>query len=144
MRRPGKKTFLRLLVLLFLLVPLSSQAADFQSTWVKRVINGDTVLLTNGERVKLIGVETLGVHESKKLYRDAKRSRRDIETIRALGRRASVFTKSSVGRKQIRLEFEFTQFKMAELAAKIEAARNLYMKAAPWRSLGGGLQRGIH
>jgi acyl-CoA dehydrogenase len=27
-------------------------------------------------------------------------------------------------------EFQFVQFKMAELATKIEAARNLYMKAA--------------
>lgn len=123
----------------FLSRPLISKAPGS-----KKGINGDTVLLSNGDRVRLIGVETLGVHESKKLYRDAKRSRRDIKTIRALGRRASAFTKSSVGRKQIRLEFEFTQFKMAELAAKIEAARNLYMKAAPWRSIGGGLQRGIH
>lgn len=99
MRKPRQKIFLLFFVLLFLCFPLSSQAADSQTAWVERVVDGDTLLLTNGERVRLIGVDTPEVHQSKKLYRDAKRSGRDIKTIKALGRRASAFTKKMVGKK---------------------------------------------
>ena len=52
-----------------------SFASDFLI--VKRVIDGDTLLLGNGERVRLIGIDTPEVHESGKLYRDAERSQRD-------------------------------------------------------------------
>ena len=38
MRRPYRKTFLPLFVLLFLSIPLPSQTADSQTVWVKRVI----------------------------------------------------------------------------------------------------------
>ena len=85
---PRQKIFLTLFVLLLLFIPLSSQAADSQTAWVKRTVDGDTLLLTNGERVRLIGVDTPEVHESKKLYRDAERTGRNIKTIKALGRKA--------------------------------------------------------
>jgi hypothetical protein len=68
------------------------------------MVDGDTLFLTNGERVRLIGVDTPEVHESKKLYRDAERTGRDIRTINAFGTKASAFTKSVVDRKEVRLE----------------------------------------
>jgi len=82
----------------------SPLAADFYT--VKRVIDGDTLLLANGERVRLIGVDTPEVHVSNKLYRDAERSRRDIKTIRRLGRRASAFVRKLVQGKRVRLEYD--------------------------------------
>ena len=74
---PSQKIFIPLFVFLLLSVPISSQATDSQTAWVKRVVDGDTLLLTNGERVRLVGVDNPEVHESKKLYRDAKRSGRE-------------------------------------------------------------------
>jgi micrococcal nuclease len=62
--------------------------------------------LDNGERVRLIGVDTPEVHPSKKLQRDAERSQRDIETIQELGRRASEFTRRMVKGKKVRLEYD--------------------------------------
>jgi len=53
-----QKIFLSLFVLSFLSVCLSSEATDPQTAWGKRVVDGDTLLLTNGERVRLIGVDT--------------------------------------------------------------------------------------
>ena len=106
MRKLTLRLLLSLVIFLFLLAFLSSQAADFQIAWVKRVVDGDTLLLTNGERVRVIGVDTPEVHESKKLYWDAKRSARNIKTIKELGRRSSAFTKSLVDKKEIRLEFD--------------------------------------
>ena len=72
MRWPNRKTFL-----LIFSYPVSYL--------LKRVVDGDPLLLTNGERVRLIGVDTPEVRESGKLYQDAQRSGRDIKTIKALG-----------------------------------------------------------
>ncbi|MBW1999262.1 MAG: thermonuclease family protein [Deltaproteobacteria bacterium] len=92
-----------LLIFLFLAASLHSQDKFYR---VKRVVDGDTLLLTNGDRVRLIGVDTPEVHRSKKLYRDAKRTGRDVETIIALGKKASAFTRSIVDKKEIRLEYD--------------------------------------
>jgi len=39
---------------------------------LKRAGDDDTLLLTNGEKVRLIGADTPEVHESERLYRDDK------------------------------------------------------------------------
>ncbi len=73
---------------------------------IKRVIDGDTLLLGNGEKVRLIGVDTPEVHGSNKLKRDSNRTQTDIETIRRLGRRSSAFVKKVVKGKRVRLEYD--------------------------------------
>ncbi len=73
---------------------------------VKRVIDGDTIQLENGQRVRLIGIDTPEMHESDKLYRDAQRTRQDISTIQKLGRLAYEFTKDLVEGKRVSLEFD--------------------------------------
>jgi len=75
---------------------LIATAAFAETYTVERVVDGDTLKLTNGERVRLIGIDTPEVHPSKKLQRDAKRSGKDIETITAMGRKASKFVKDLV------------------------------------------------
>jgi len=74
--------------------------------YVERVVDGDTLKLSGGERVRLIGVDTPEVHYSEKLLRDAKRQGKDIKTIQGLGRKASAFTKDLCGGKKVRLEFD--------------------------------------
>lgn len=73
---------------------------------VQRAVDGDTLKLANGERVRLIGVDTPEVHESVKLYRDARKSNQDVATIQALGKKAAAFTKGLVEGKPVRLEFD--------------------------------------
>lgn len=73
---------------------------------VERVVDGDTLLLEDGRKVRLIGVDTPEVHESKKLYKDAKRNEQDIKTIKELGKRASLFTKNMVNGLEIELEYD--------------------------------------
>ena len=79
---------------------------DYAGLYVKRSVDGDTLVLSDGERVRLIGIDTPEVHESEKLYRDSRRSGQDIRTIQALGRRSWDFTKSLVEGKPVRLEFD--------------------------------------
>ncbi len=63
---------------------------------VRRVIDGDTVVvdLANGrlERVRLVGIDTPEVHESKKLAGESARTGRDAATLHKLGLRAAAFT----------------------------------------------------
>jgi len=79
---------------------------DYSGVSVKRVVDGDTLQLESGERVRLIGIDTPEMHESDKLYRDSQRTRQDIRTIKELGRHAYEFTRKLVEGKRVRLEFD--------------------------------------
>lgn len=81
-------------------------AADNGYIYVDRVVDGDTLKLSNGERVRLIGIDTPEVHYSQKLVRDAKKSGKDVKAIQALGSKASEFTKLLCDGKKVRLEFD--------------------------------------
>ncbi|MCM8781042.1 MAG: thermonuclease family protein [Candidatus Omnitrophica bacterium] len=73
---------------------------------VSRVIDGDTLMLESGQRVRLIGIDTPEMHDSDKLYRDSQRTGQDIRTIKELGRRAWRFTKDLTENKRVSLEFD--------------------------------------
>jgi len=73
---------------------------------VSRVIDGDTLKLSNGEKVRLIGIDTPEKYYGKKLLRDAKKDRKDIRTIQEMGNRATRFVKEFIAGKRVRLEFD--------------------------------------
>ena len=74
--------------------------------YVSRVIDGDTIKLSNGEHVRLIGIDTPESRYNKKLERDVARSRKDINEILKMGKEASHFTRDLVEGKVVRLEFD--------------------------------------
>jgi micrococcal nuclease len=67
-------------------------------------------VLENGQRVRLIGIDTPEMHTSEKLYRQARRSKTDIQKIMELGRRAYQFTRNLVGGKRVRIEFDVEKY----------------------------------
>lgn len=83
---------------------------DYSNVLVTRAVDGDTLVLENNERVRLIGIDTPEMHESNKLNRDAQRSGQDIAAIKQLGRRSYEFTKNLVEGKHVRLEFDVERF----------------------------------
>lgn len=83
---------------------------SYEDILVTRVIDGDTILIETGERVRLIGIDTPEIHESSKLYRDSQRTNRDIQTIKALGRRSFIFTENLLEGKRVRLEFDAEKY----------------------------------
>ncbi len=75
--------------------PDDQRASDAVGNWrtVERVIDGDTIVLNGGERVRLIGVDTPEtVHPSK--------------PVEYYGKEASAFTRRTVEGKRVRLEYE--------------------------------------
>lgn len=88
-----------------LIVPFG-KSYNYSDILVRRAVDGDTLVLEDGERVRLIGIDTPEMHESNKLHRDASRSRQDKTTIQKLGRRSYEFTKQLVEGKRVSLEFD--------------------------------------
>ncbi|HPS65311.1 MAG TPA: thermonuclease family protein [Ignavibacteria bacterium] len=71
-----------------------------ETSSVKRVVDGDTFELENGERVRLLGIDTPEKFTSNKMDSDAKKSGLDVETIKQLGEAASHYADSLMeGRK---------------------------------------------
>ncbi|MDD4953462.1 MAG: thermonuclease family protein [Candidatus Omnitrophica bacterium] len=87
-------------------IPFGQAQAQKAYVLVKRAVDGDTLLLVDGQRVRLIGIDTPEMHESDKLYRDAQRTNQDVNTIKKLGRQSYEFTRSMVEGKRVSLEFD--------------------------------------
>ncbi len=68
---------------------------------VQRVVDGDTFVLENGERVRMLGIDTPEKFESSKLDRDAQRSGSDKKTIKKLGELSSQYTKKLIDGKRV-------------------------------------------
>jgi len=74
---------------------------------VERVIDGDTLKLTNGEIVELIGIDAPESEPNAKAKRDAERTGQDLETITKMGQEATEFVKKLVPETgAVRLEFD--------------------------------------
>ena len=70
-----------------------------QTTTVTRIVDGDTLkvfYLGNEESIRLIGIDTPESRVNKKTKRDANRSGQDIETIIAMGKRATGYVEGLV------------------------------------------------
>ena len=94
----GGKSILALLWLVLFLTlytssvyPLGERQAQYRT--VRRVVDGDTLVLENKERVRLIGVDTP----------ETKHPRKPVEYY---GKEATAFTKRKVQGKPVRLEFD--------------------------------------
>lgn len=83
---------------------------NYSDILVTRAVDGDTLVLETGERVRLIGIDTPEIHTSKKLYRDAQRTNQDVAAIQKLGLRSYKFTKDLVEGKRVSLEFDVEKY----------------------------------
>ncbi len=70
------------------------------------VYDGDTIKLNDGERVRLIGIDTPESRQNDKLEHDVRRLHKDKQTLLSMGHQASVFTKDLLQGKDVRLELD--------------------------------------
>lgn len=104
-----KKILLPILSILILTTSACGSLANNYHS-VKRVIDGDTLELANGEKVRLIGIDAPETHKGKKLYKDSQRTAQDITTITTLGKKSYQFTKELVEGRKVRLEFDVQKY----------------------------------
>ena len=83
---------LRILILTTLLLFLSVSCSNAKTFTCTRVVDGDTIILSNGERVRLIGVDTPETKHPNK-------------PVQYFGKEASAFTKRMVEGKEVTLEY---------------------------------------
>ncbi len=84
---------------------------------VKRVIDGDTLLLTNGDRVRLIGVDTP----------ETKHPQKPVERF---GKEAYLFTKGMVEGKEVRLDYDWQRRdKYGRLLAYVYLKDGIFLNA---------------
>ena len=84
---------------------LESIKQDEQSDFVivERVVDGDTFKMANGEKIRLLGIDTPEKFQSSKLDKDSKKSGQDKKTLQALGQAASDYVKNLAEGKKVRL-----------------------------------------
>lgn len=121
------KRIILFIIALFLVIRIGFSAGDSQKTpasdgikaiWpfgksynyseilVTRIVDGDTIVIETGERVRLIGIDTPEIHESNKLYRDSRKSHKDVRSIKELGMKSFKFVSGLLQGQRVRLEFD--------------------------------------
>lgn len=78
-------------------------AAEAFITTVERVVDGDTVILNDGSRVRLIGVDTPELTRSRRLESQAERAGRTIDEMAVGGRAAAAFLRNWIENKDVRI-----------------------------------------
>lgn len=73
---------------------------------VTRAIDGDTIELSDGQKVRLLGVDTPELHKNIKLKNDMHRTGKTEEEIIAAGKKSAEFTEKLVVGKEVKLEIE--------------------------------------
>ncbi len=96
-------------------VPTDSQEGDESDSGgevifvrtVLKVVDGDTLVLANGDRVRLIGVDTPEIiDEFGRNEASARRTGRDVALIREYALRARDFVREMLEGEEVRLEYE--------------------------------------
>ncbi len=111
--RESLKTLSFIFILAFLSSSLHAQGFIRELVTVIKITDGDTLWVRyegQREKLKLIGIDTPESKLNRKAKKDAKRSGQDVETIIALGKRATEYVSSRVklGIK-VKIEFDVEQ-----------------------------------
>jgi micrococcal nuclease len=80
--------------------------STFGSLFIEHVYDGDTIRLSNGEKVRLIGVDTPESSYNPKLERDSQRSGQSKTKIISMGKEAARFTSLMAEGQRVRLEYD--------------------------------------
>lgn len=84
----------------------ASSPQQNSSVYVTKTIDGDTLKLSTGEHVRLIGIDTPESRYNNKLERDSTRSKKDMKTIIKMGKEAAAFTRQLAEGNKVKLEFD--------------------------------------
>ncbi len=80
-------------------------AADIRT--VRQVSDGDTLVLDNGEKVRLIGVDTPELHDDSRNRQNARRNQLNAKMVNGFAVQAKRFTGDRVLGRTVRLEYDW-------------------------------------
>jgi len=83
--------------------------ADSPQVFVRKVVDGDSLELASGQRVRLIGIDAPESSENPKAQRDSLRSGQALQAIVSLGQESKRFVKNLIEGKKVRLEVDAQQ-----------------------------------
>lgn len=102
MFKPGK--FLAVFFALFFAVSSAGAAGTVRT--VEHVSDGDTLVLDNGEKVRLIGVDTPEIHDRERNLKNASRFHLNPKKVEEYSQKAKNYARAAVEGKKVRLEFD--------------------------------------
>lgn len=74
---------------------------------VSHVSDGDTLILQDGRRVRLIGVDTPEMHDKQRNREDARRNHLNEKTVAKFAEKAKKFVQDAVEGRSVRLEYDW-------------------------------------
>ncbi len=86
--------------------PAQTQSQSQEYYYIKRVVDGDTFILSNGEKVRLTGIDTPESHDNPKARKDSLRTGKDLLAITIQGKEAARFVRKLAEGKKIRIEYD--------------------------------------
>ena len=86
-------------------IGLPAQAGDIFT--VRHVSDGDTLVLQDGQKVRLLGVDTPEMHDTRRNRDDARRNHLSEKTVGEFAKKAKQFMKDSVEGRAVRLEYDW-------------------------------------
>lgn len=117
-RTPTRRLFIFLSVLVSLLLSFlpslagqnvkqrKTQVLEQEVVFVKKVIDGDTLILSNGEKARLTGIDTPEARDNPKTQKDSQRTGKDVHEITLQGKEATEFVRRLAQDKKIRIEYD--------------------------------------
>ena len=85
----------------------AAAASASDTRLVRHVSDGDTLVLENGEKVRLIGVDTPELSSASRNHDSARRNHLDEKTVEEFAKRAKSFTEGLVEGQAVRLEYDW-------------------------------------
>ena len=96
-----------LLLPLFILLYISGGVLWAQTWTVSHVSDGDTLVLDDGQKVRLIGVDTPEMSDMSRNRQSAVRYHVSADTVRQFAVKAKEFSREQVEGRQVRLEYDW-------------------------------------
>ena len=96
------KKFLLVLLALFCL----AGTAGAEDLLVRRVVDGDTLVLESGGKIRLIGIDTPESSSNQKAKKDSRRTGQSLAVLTEMGKRSKYFLEELVRGKKITLEYD--------------------------------------
>ncbi len=102
-----KRFFLSILASLIFSGTITCNLLASEIVFVKRVSDGDTFILRDGRKVRMIGVDTPEMHDENRNNQNARRNSVDTKRVRSYAETAKKYLQKTIEGQDVRLETDW-------------------------------------